>query len=77
MKKIIAGFASLAIILGSGSLVLAETDANQDKNINFGQMKPHIEQMHPNLSTQERKQMFDVCHGKDGMMPAHNQMMGY
>lgn len=75
MKKIIVGIAGLAIILGGGSLAFAESNTNQNEIINFGQMKPHIEQMHPDLSTQEQKQMFDACHGKDGMMHEHNQMM--
>lgn len=31
-------------------------------------MKPMIEEMHPDLSTKEQKDMFESCHGKDGMM---------
>ena len=35
-------------------------------------MKPYIEQMHPDLTNQEQKEMFDACHGKGGMMENYN-----
>lgn len=66
MKKIVIGLISTAVILGGGTLAFADSNGNGEGLLNFGQMKPFIEEMHPNLSTQEQKQMFDACHGEDG-----------
>lgn len=31
-------------------------------------MKPYIEEMHPNLSPEQQEEMFNNCHGENGMM---------
>lgn len=66
MKKYLVGVLGAAFILGAGTLAFAEE--NGKGTLNFGQMKPMIEEMHPDLSVKEQKEMFEACHGKDGMM---------
>lgn len=66
MRKFVIGVLSAGFILGAGTYAFAEENGNG--GLNFGQMKPMIEEMHPDLSTKEQKEMFDSCHGKDGMM---------
>jgi hypothetical protein len=62
MKKFLFGTLFVAFIIGAGTGAFAA--GNEDKDIiNFGQMKPHMEEMHPDLSTQELKDMYESCHG--------------
>jgi hypothetical protein len=35
--------------------------------------KPHIEEMHPNLSPEQQEEMFNACHGENGMMQNHSK----
>ena len=81
-KKLVVGILTGAFILGAGTLTFAQTNGEGEGLLNFGQMKPYIEQMHPNLTTQEQKEMFDDCHGECGMMEgfkpeASNTMMRF
>ena len=71
-KKLMVGIISGAFILGAGSFAFAATNGEGEGLLNFGQMKPYIEQMHPDLTNQEQKEMFDACHGKGGMMENYN-----
>mgnify|MGYP001248576379 CR=1 FL=1 len=66
MKKFIIGVISGAVLLGSASFVAAESNGNGF--LNFEDMKPHIEQMHPDLSPEQQEEMFNNCHGDDGLM---------
>ena len=69
MKKLAIGILSGAIILGAaGTYAFAQENGDGEGPLNFGQMKPYIEKMHPDLSTKEQKEMFDACHGEGGMM---------
>jgi hypothetical protein len=68
-KKLAIGILTGAIILGgAGTFAFAQTNGDVEKEPNFGQMKPYIEEMHPDLTKQEQKEMFDSCHGDGGMM---------
>lgn len=71
-KKILIGILSGAFILGAGTLTMAESNGEGKGLLNFGQMKPMIEKMHPDLTTQEQKEMFEACHGEGGMMENFN-----
>lgn len=71
-KKLVVGIISGAFILGAGSFAFAAANGEGEGLLNFGQMKPYIEQMHPDLTTQEQKEMFDSCHGEGGMMQNYN-----
>lgn len=70
MKKIMFSVLAAAVILGgTGTYALANSSEEGNGLLNFGQMKPYIEEMHPNLSTKEQKEMFDRCHGTNGVNP--------
>ncbi|WP_338472962.1 hypothetical protein R4Z10_09665 [Niallia sp. XMNu-256] len=61
-KKLIIGLLTGAIVLGgAGTFAYAQTDG-------FQEMKPFMEKMHPELSTNELEQMYNSCHGDGGMM---------
>ena len=75
-RKLAIGILTGALILGgAGTLAFAETNGNGEGLLNFGQAKPFIEKMHPELSTQEQKEMFESCHGKDGVMQGDTENM--
>ena len=66
MKKLVIGILSTAVILGAGTFTYAQ--GNGEGLVNFGQMKPFMEEMHPDFSTKELKEMYDSCHENGGMM---------
>ncbi|MFS1515466.1 hypothetical protein V1503_02950 [Bacillus sp. SCS-151] len=73
MKKIIFSSLGTTIILGGTvSYAFAHSSDEGNDNINFGQMKPYIQEMHPDWSTQEQKEMFDSCHGETGTLEKNN-----
>lgn len=75
-RKLAIGIITGAIILGgAGTLTFAATNGDGEGPLNFGQAKPHIEEVHPELSTQEQKEMFESCHGKDGVMQGNTENM--
>mgnify|MGYP003367650552 CR=1 FL=1 len=65
MKKVIIGIVAGAVVLGGATFVAA--DSNGDRFINFEDMKPFMEKMHPNLSSEQQEQMFNACHGEKGL----------
>ena len=73
-RKLAIGIITGAIILGgAGTLTFAATNGDGEGPLNFGQAKPHIEKVHPELSTQEQKEMFESCHGKEGTMRGNTE----
>lgn len=66
MKKLAIGILSAAFILGAGTFAFAQENGN--RILNFEQMKPYMEKMHPNFSEKELKNMYEACHGKGGMI---------
>ena len=63
-KKLVIGLLTGAILLGgAGTYAYAQTDG-------FQEMKPFMEKMHPELSSNELEQMYEECHGdgENGMM---------
>lgn len=74
MKKIVISTLSTLFILGLGTAVYAAgNNSEADKEtMNFEKMKPMMEEMHPDFSNEELKEMFDTCHGKNGMMQDQN-----
>jgi hypothetical protein len=67
-KKLLVGILSSAFIFGAGTLTFAQTNGEGDGLFNFEKMQPQIEKMHPDLTKEEQKEMFDSCHGEGGMM---------
>ncbi|PLR83676.1 hypothetical protein [Bacillus sp. V33-4] len=49
-----------------------------DQNVNFGQMKPYMKEMHPDLSDQELEEFYKGMHGIGGAANSKNfqGMMG-
>ncbi|WP_028784567.1 hypothetical protein [Thalassobacillus devorans] len=43
-----------------------------EQNINFGQMKPYMEQMHPDLSNKELEEFYKGMHGTGGSSNSNN-----
>ncbi|WP_394237554.1 hypothetical protein [Niallia oryzisoli] len=71
--KFAIGILTGAILLGgAGTFAFAQVneDTKGNEQLNFEQMKPHMEEVHPDLSTQELEQMYNSCHteGEGGMM---------
>jgi hypothetical protein len=72
MKKLTLSFIGAALIIGASTAAFAE-EGSEGKGIsNFGQMKHIIEKMHPGMSDEEVKQMYNDCHGTNGAMPSKN-----
>lgn len=72
MKKLTLSFLGAAMIFGASTAAFAEEGSDGKGLLNFGQMKPLIEKMHPGLSDEEVKQMYNDCHGTNGAMPSKN-----
>lgn len=66
MKKLAISILGAAFIFGAGTYTLAQ--GPEDGLLDFEQMKPYMEKMHPNYSDKELKDMYNACHGEDGMM---------
>lgn len=77
-KKLVIGILTGAILLGgAGTYAFAQTneDGNGEGKFNFGQMKPQMEEVHPELSNQELKEMYNSCHGEDESVTSSENMM--
>ncbi|WP_438823699.1 hypothetical protein [Bacillus sp. JJ1764] len=70
MKKLAVGILSASLILGVGTVVFAQSNGYGNGTFNFGQMKPYMEKMHPDLTEKELKDMYEACHGTNGAMPS-------
>ena len=67
-KKLIAAITTTALVLGIGSVALANSDSEVFENFNFKDMLPFMQEMHPDLEEEQLEEMFNRCHGEDGMM---------
>lgn len=76
MKKMWIGIATMALVMGIGTAgaYAAATDNDNGNNNSpnfFEQMLPHAKQMHPDLTDEQIKEMYNSCHngtGTQGMM---------
>lgn len=66
MKKLAIGIFTVAFVIGTGTAVFAQ--GNEDGFLNFEKMKPYMEKMHPDFSDNQLKDMFESCHGENGLM---------
>lgn len=73
MKKSIISLITGAVLLGGATFVSAATNDEGEGLFNFEQMKPRMEEMHPDLSEREQEEMFDACHGENGGMRNSNR----
>lgn len=73
MKKWTIGLLAAGLVLGAGTAVYAADNQTPGQGtFNFGQMLPFMQQMHPNLSEQQLKDMYESCHGTGGAAPSKN-----
>lgn len=72
MKKISLTLFSAALIIGASTSAFAEENKEGKGTFNFGQMKPMMKEMHPEMSNEELKNMYNDCHGTNGAMPSNN-----
>ncbi|CQR47322.1 hypothetical protein BN1058_01631 [Paraliobacillus sp. PM-2] len=67
MKKILVSLLGATIIIG-GAATYTFAHSNESFNVNdhhrfnYEEMKPYIQEMHPNWSSQEQREMFEFCH---------------
>lgn len=66
MKKLTFGLITTLLFVGVGTAAFAQDD--NGGIINFESMKPYIEKMHPSFSEKQLEDMYDNCHGENGMM---------
>ncbi|WP_316571596.1 hypothetical protein [Neobacillus sp. YIM B06451] len=73
MKKIAAAILGLGMLLGANAAgVFAEAPSFAKEILSFGKMKPHMQQMHPDFSEKELKEMYESCHGNNGGSGSNN-----
>lgn len=71
-KKLIAVILSGAFVFGAGTFAFAATN-DGDGNWSFDEMLPFMQEVHPEWSKDELKEMYDSCHGEGSIMNNFNQ----
>lgn len=70
MKKLWFGLLAAVLAMGIATGAYASGDGNGDGDgggkFNFGQMLPHMQSMHPDLSVDQLREMYNSCHGTGG-----------
>lgn len=67
-KKLIAVITATALVLGIGSVAMANSDGDGFENFNFKDMLPFMQEMHPNIDEEQLEEMYELHHGEDGIM---------
>jgi hypothetical protein len=68
VKKIVLSVLGSVLIFGVGTVVMAAGNDTDKEKGSFEKMKPFMEEMHPDFSNDELKEMYDSCHGDNGKM---------
>ncbi|MNN86465.1 hypothetical protein D3C81_2038890 [compost metagenome] len=81
MKKLWLGLTTAVLIMGigtAGAYAASSVDNNKssDNESFFEQMLPFAKKMHPNLSDQQIKEMYNNCHNGTGTGTGTKGMMG-
>ncbi|RHW37385.1 hypothetical protein D1B31_16630 [Neobacillus notoginsengisoli] len=63
MKRLAIVLMSTAFVLGMGSFALAQTNGSGKAILNFKEMLPFMQEMHPDSTEQELQEMYKACHG--------------
>ncbi|WP_182200969.1 hypothetical protein [Paraliobacillus salinarum] len=66
MKKVIVSLLGATVLIG-GAATYTFAHSNNDnfnnnERFNYEEMRPYIQEMHPNWSSQEQREMFELCH---------------
>jgi hypothetical protein len=72
MNKTVLTLFSAALILGASTSAFAEETNEGKGTFNFGKMKAMMQEMHPGMTDDELKEMYNQCHGTNGAMPSKN-----
>lgn len=64
-KKIVLGLLSAVFALGAGTAVYGATTDSEEGLLNFKEMLPYMQKIHPDFSDQELEDMYNACHGSD------------
>ncbi|WNF36495.1 hypothetical protein RJD24_19045 [Bacillaceae bacterium IKA-2] len=67
-KKLIAVITATALVLGIGSVAMANSDRDVFENVNFKEMLPFMQEMHPDIDQEQLEEMYELHHGEDGIM---------
>lgn len=71
-KKIIAAITATTLVLGIGTVALANSDSEVFDNFSFKNMLPFMQQMHPDMDEEQLEEMYNSCHGEGGVMNGNN-----
>jgi hypothetical protein len=78
MKKIMTGLMAFILVMGIGAVGVYAAAPEKDDNTNstsngtnngrgtFEEMLPYAKEMHPDLTEQEIKDMYNNCHANNG-----------
>ena len=72
MRRIMVGRLGGLLALGIGTAAWATGTDNGKEPFNFGQMLPFMQEMHPDLTKDELREMYNNCHGTNGAAPSKN-----
>lgn len=75
MRKLMIGMLTIALVLVVGTAVYADSNEQGQGTVNFGQMLPMMQQVHPDLTKQQLQEMYTNCHGTNGAAPSKNFIM--
>lgn len=67
-KKIIAVVTTVSLVLGIGTVTLANSENDVFEKFNFQEMLPFMQKMHPEMNEEQLEAMYNRCHGEGGMM---------
>ncbi|MGO4886541.1 hypothetical protein ACJ2A9_02180 [Anaerobacillus sp. MEB173] len=67
-KKRIIALLATGLILGIGTSAIASSDTEVFDDFSFEKMLPFMKQMHPDMDEGQLEEMYENCHGENGMM---------
>ncbi len=74
-KKLIAVVTATTLVLGIGTVAMANSDGETFTNFNFHDMLPFMQKMHPSMNDEQLEEMYNRCHEDGGMMNGMDNMM--
>lgn len=76
MKRIIIGILMVAMLIGGASHITAQISQPETETNLFEAGVQHMRRFHNSLTTQEREEMFETCHGNNEAQPRHMRQRG-
>lgn len=75
-KKLIAVITATALVLGIGTVALANSNSDGFENFNFKEILPFMQEMHPDIDEAQLEEMYESHHGEDGIKNMMNSQRG-